>query len=64
MDTTLREYMKLNFDEAKNKIDKIINEIKSVDGTFVSLWHNESFSPKNSELGWKDLFEYIIKRCI
>lgn len=64
MDTTLREYLKLNINEAQNKVEKIITEIKSVDGTFVSLSHNESFSPKNAELGWRDLFEYIIKRCI
>lgn len=61
MDTTLREYLKLNINEAQNKVEKIINEIKSVDGTFVSLWHNESFSPKNAELGWKNLFEFQAK---
>lgn len=63
MDTTLREYLKLNLEEAKIKVDKIIDEIKSVDGTFVSLWHNESFSPTNTKSGWKELFEYLIKKC-
>lgn len=60
MDASLRFYMKVEPENAINKIKPIIDEIKKVDGTFVSLWHNESLS--NWQL-WKD-WQYVYEQTI
>jgi len=51
MEVTLKEYLKLSPEAAKAQIAKLINTIKSVDGTLCSLWHNSSFSELE---GWKE----------
>ena len=61
MDITLREYMGLNPDKAIKRIKDIIFKIKSVNGTFVSLWHNESLSETGKWKGWRRVFEEILK---
>jgi hypothetical protein len=61
MDVTLREYMGLNPDEAINKIQEIISKVKGVNGTFVSLWHNESLSETKHWKGWRRVYEEMIK---
>ena len=55
--------MKLNIEEAKNITSQIINEIKSVNGTFISLWHNETLSETGIWKGWRSVFEYTLQ-CI
>jgi hypothetical protein len=44
MDATLNKYLKLSENEAISNIEKIVNKVKEVNGTFISLWHNESLS--------------------
>jgi len=55
MDATFINYMKLSPDQAFVWIKYMINMVKFVKGTFVSLWHNENFE-KNGE-NWKKLYE-------
>ena len=55
MEETFQNYMKINTDEAFIWLKYLINMVKSVNGTFVSLWHNENFE-KNGE-DWKKLYE-------
>ncbi len=61
MDVTLREHMKLKPDEAIATIKKIITGIKDVNGTFVSLWHNESLSETGEWKGWRRVYEEMLK---
>jgi len=61
MDVTLRDYMRLNPDEAINKIQEIVSKIKNVNGTFVSLWHNESLSETKHWKGWRRVYEEMLK---
>jgi len=63
MDGTLREYLKLNPEEAEALILKLIQEVKAVDGEFVSLWHNDTVSDKGGWKGWRKVFESTIKNC-
>ncbi len=63
MDITLREYMKLEPDEAVNTIRNIVLQVKDVKGTFVSLWHNESLSDVGQWKGWRKVYEEMLK-CI
>ena len=55
MDATFLNYMKLSADQAFVWIKYLMYMVKSVNGTFVSLWHNENFE-KNGE-DWKMLYE-------
>jgi len=55
MEATFLNYMRITPDEAFVWIKYLINMVKSVNGTFVSLWHNENIE-KNGE-DWKELYK-------
>ena len=56
MDGTLNQYMKLSPSEAMEVCKNLIREVKKVNGTFVSLWHNESLSEMREWKGWSEVF--------
>lgn len=60
MDGTLRDYLNLNTEESFEKVEKLIQEVKNVDGTFILLWHNETLSDEKRWVGWKALHRKII----
>ncbi len=64
MDITLHNYLRIRATQAMHHISKIIDEIKAVNGLYISLWHNESLSEYGMWLGWRrvfeDMFEYAI----
>lgn len=64
MDASLRYYMKVDVDDAINKIKPIIDEIKKVDGTFMSLWHNESLSNVSPWEGWRNVYEQTVMEAV
>ena len=64
MDATLKYYLKLSPEESLPKIQSLIEEVKKVDGTFISLWHNESLSDYKQWKGWKYIFEEMIKMAV
>ncbi len=59
MDVTLKNYMHLNAEKAEQLIDKLMSEVKKVNGTFISLWHNESLKESGQWAGWRKVFEKI-----
>ena len=61
MDGTLNYNMRLNPDQALVHIKNIIARIKKVNGTFVSIWHNESLSDTEIWRGWKYVFEKMLE---
>ncbi len=61
MDTTLNQYLKLDVDEAVNKIGEIIQKVKQVNGTFISLWHNESLSDHGHWKGWEPVYKKMLE---
>jgi hypothetical protein len=61
MDVTLQQYLRLNPDEAIGKIREIMDKVKKVNGTFISLWHNESLSDKGVWQGWRKVFEEVVR---
>ncbi len=61
MDGTLRDYMKLTPADALLTIKKLIDEVKAVNGTFISLWHNESLSDEQRWKGWRYVYEELLK---
>jgi uncharacterized protein DUF7033 len=61
MDATLKYYMKVAPREAMNYIKPLIEEVKAVNGTFISLWHNESLSENKLWAGWKTIYEQMVE---
>lgn len=64
MDGTVKDYMKLNMDEAKVVVGKLIDEVKVVNGEFISIWHNETLSDQGKWQGWREFYEWTIKTII
>lgn len=64
MDGTLNNYLKLSPNKAIEKAAQIISEIKKVNGEFILIWHNETFSDWREWKGWKNVYEEIIKLAI
>ncbi len=63
MDTTLNRSLQLSENEAISNIENIANKIKEVNGTFISLWHNESLSNHGNWKGWGSVYKEML-RCV
>ena len=61
MDITLNQYLKLSVDEAIDRIEEIIQKVKQVNGTFISLWHNESLSDHGHWKGWEPVYKKMLE---
>lgn len=61
MDRTLKDYMKMRPPEAIQKISEIIGEVRAVNGTFISIWHNDTFSDTGEWKGWLDVYEKLLE---
>ncbi len=64
MDGTLKDYMDMTTTDAIDKISQLIEEVRKVNGTFISLWHNEALSDKKRWAGWLNVYEQLIKMAI
>jgi hypothetical protein len=60
MDRTLKDYLGLGHQDSKDVIRDLIASVKSVNGTFCSIWHNESFSDKGEWKGWTDVYKQML----
>jgi hypothetical protein len=60
MDGTLADYLRLSPEESFEYIRRLIDEVKAVDGTFMSLWHNESLGGQERWIGWPEVYEKMI----
>jgi hypothetical protein len=57
MDVTLRQYLGLSPEDASEKIEMLMNEVKSAGGLFCSIWHNESLHDSGNWKGYREVFE-------
>jgi len=64
MDVTLKNYMHLKPQEVWNLIEGLMLEVKKVNGTFISLWHNESLKDSGQWLEWCKVFEQILEKGV
>lgn len=60
MDGTLNEYLKLQPEAAKKKIDALFSEVEEYGGTFRFIWHNETIGEYNHWKGWKSVLDYTL----
>ncbi len=63
MDGTLHDYMKLQPEAANEIIAGLIDEVKKVNGTFISLWHNASLSNSDEWQGWREVYYQLIAKA-
>ena len=61
MDATLLYYLKLSPEQSLTQISALIEEVKNVNGTFISLWHNDTFSNYKQWEGWESVYKEMIK---
>ncbi|MBA3899420.1 MAG: hypothetical protein H0X62_04285 [Bacteroidetes bacterium] len=62
-DANLKYSMKLQPENAMDYIAPIIEEVKSLNGTFISIWHNDSLSENAEWKGWREVFESLMKNA-
>ncbi len=56
MDSTLASYLKLSPKKSFEIVSKLIDEVVSTGGTFVSLWHNDTLCDCRQWKGWQSLY--------
>lgn len=61
MDTTLNDYLGLTPKQSLGKIKQLKQEVAAVNGTFITLFHNESLSDYLRWRGWKNLYVSMVK---
>jgi len=64
MEATLKYYMKVDPEDAMSFLKPLVDEVRAVNGVFISLWHNETLSNDKIWLGWRDLYEELVKYAV
>lgn len=64
MDGTLKDYLNLPNDKIFKTVKPFIDEARKVKGTFVTIWHNETFAENQRWKGWRKIYEDITKEAI
>jgi hypothetical protein len=52
---------KTGLEQALQKILNLINEVKRVQGTFISIWHNHTVSETSEYKAWKKIHDKMIR---
>jgi hypothetical protein len=61
MDGTLHQYRSLSPLEAIEQISQLINEVRKVNGTFISLWHNTTLSELHQWKDWREVYQAVVE---
>jgi len=60
MDVALNRFLKLGVAESIKRIEKLMAEVKKVNGSFISVFHNESLSDFDNWRGWREVYEKML----
>ena len=60
MDVSLKFYLNLEVEAAIQRSKEIIDEVKKVNGTMITLWHNQNLTDDQEWEGWKQVYEAIL----
>lgn len=63
MDTTFARYNKLDAKTSLEKIIVMMKYVKEAEGTFLGIWHNNSFTEQGIWKGWRHVFETVAKEA-
>jgi len=61
MDATFKYYKKIRPEEVLGYVQPLIRSVKAVEGTFISLWHNESIGNHPPWDGWSDVYREVVR---
>ena len=64
MDNTLKDYLRLTPEESISRALSLIEEVRKVNGTFITLWHNHSVNDKDEWEGWRKVYEQITEAAV
>lgn len=64
MDGTMKDYMRMSPEESIDRAKSLIDEVKAVNGTFVTLWHNQSVNDREEWNGWRNVYEEIVAYAV
>jgi hypothetical protein len=64
MEGTLKYYMNVHSKDAMQKIKPLIDEVKAVNGVFISLWHNDTLNNQKLWIGWQSVYEEMVKYAV
>ncbi|MDZ7614378.1 MAG: polysaccharide deacetylase family protein [Flavobacteriaceae bacterium] len=62
MDGTLKDYLNMTTKKSFETIEKLVEEVKKVDGTFITIFHNESLSGTGRWYNWDKKFEEFLMK--
>jgi len=60
MDTTLKQYMQLSNEDCLAKILALKNEVQKVNGTFISVFHNDTLCEDEYWNGWTNIYKATV----
>lgn len=64
MDATYQYYENKTSEKSIAQILELMQKVKDVEGTFISVWHNESLSNEGIWKGWKIVYEKMLKESL
>jgi hypothetical protein len=59
MDITPQHYLKWTPEESIKRLKTLVDKVHAVQGTFASLWHNESLSNQDQWKNWRKVYEEV-----
>ena len=62
MESSVMNIAGLNYEEKIKKIFLLLREVREVNGTFISLWHNHTISDKQEYSTWRKVHETMIQQ--
>lgn len=61
MDTTLQKYLRMTPDEGVERYKLLIDKVRSVDGTFCCIIHNQNLCERYGWQGWRNAYERMLE---
>ena len=61
MDGTMRDYLKLDVEASFALAKQLVDEVKSVGGTFIYLTHNETLGGEQRWVGWPEMYRKLLE---
>ncbi len=61
MDVSLNTYLKLDVEDAKKIVSKLIDITYKYNGVFIPLWHNSTLCNCKEWKGWREVFEHTLR---
>ena len=61
MEVTFKDFLNASPEDFLKECKYLADEVNKVNGTFISIWHNNTLGNDNSQSGWLDAHEALMK---